>query len=101
MKMTFIDWSDSECMFGLLVEFVADECKECIADEERGHFLRNLLRELTAIEERILAIPITQTIDTLKDVRDGISYDFTNDPVIVHIEACIEELERVRNDGTA
>ena len=27
--MTFIDWSDSEGMFGLLVEFVADECKEC------------------------------------------------------------------------
>ena len=99
--MTFIDWSDSEGMFGLLVEFVADECKECSADEERGHFLSNLLRELTTIEERISDITATQAIRDLKDVCDGIAHEFANDPVIVHIEACIEELERVCDDGAA
>lgn len=99
--MTFIDWSDAEGMFGLLVEFVADECKECTADAERARFLRNILRELTTIEERIADIPVTQAIRALKDVCDGVAQEFADDPVIVHVEACIEELERVRDDGLA
>jgi len=99
--MTFIDWSDSEGMVGLLVDFVADERKECTADEEREDFLANLLRELTTIEQRISAIPANQTIRALKGVRDGVAHEFANDPVMVHIEACIEELVRVRDDGAA
>ncbi len=99
--MTFIDWSDSEGMVGLLVDFVADESKECGADKEREDFLANLLRELTTIEQRISAIPATQTIRALKGLREGVAHEFANDPVMVHIEACIEELVRVHDHERA
>lgn len=99
--MTFIDWSDSEGMFGLLVEFVADETKECAADDERKQFLANLLRDLTSLEQQMAAMEATQVIDALKGVRDEIAGEFASDPVVDHIEACIEELERVHDDGAA
>jgi hypothetical protein len=93
--MTFIDWSDSEGMFALLVDFVADEGRACVADGEREHFLAHLLRDLTAIEQQISTMPPAQVIHALREVRDGLPHAFADDPVVLHVDACIEELERV------
>ncbi len=100
-QMSFIDWSDSDGIFGLLVEFVADECRECVADSERRRFLAHLLRDLTTIEERFSSISAARTIRMLKGVRSGITREFSGDPVVIHVEACIEELERLLEGGSA
>lgn len=99
--MTFIDWSDSAGMFALLVEFVADEGNECLADGERRDFLAGLLLELTTIEGGLSAEKTPELIHALKAVRDGVAPEFAGDPVVVHIDDCIAELERVRDDGAA
>ena len=49
--MTFIDWSDPEGMFGLLIEYVADERNESVGDSVRQKFLTQLLIDLTAANE--------------------------------------------------
>jgi hypothetical protein len=92
--MSLIDWSDPDEMLGLLVEYVADEAATSHDDPDRDHFLNQLSRELGA-----LAVHDFATADrielALRKIIDSQPRDFANDPVMAHLEACIEELHRI------
>jgi hypothetical protein len=89
--MTLIDWSDPDEMLGLLIEYVADEAVASHEDPERAAFLRHLSRELDA-----LASNTERVEQSLREVIDEQPREFANDPVLEHLEACIEELQRIR-----
>ena len=97
--MTFIDWSDSEGMLALLVEFVADERNDCPQDIGRAEFLADLLADLTTLQKQFTAISGMQAIDELRTIHNSIDQAFQDDPVMLHVKACIEELERVNNQS--
>jgi hypothetical protein len=94
--MTFINWSDSEEMIGLLTEYVADERSASRPDGTREVFLAGLLQELTQLNEESATISTDRTIEMLRAIQDSVDPEFSEDPVLVHVEACIEELERIR-----
>lgn len=98
--MTFIDWSDSEGMFGLLLDFITDERAECQDDAERQRFLSDLLAQLGTVEAQLPEIPAAVVIQRLRDTHESVDLEFADDPVIAHLQDCIEELERVEN-GTS
>ena len=82
--MTFIDWSDSEEMIGLLIEYVADEKNGTLGDPKRQKFLSDLLMDLKKsklISDRLQKI-MNQSIRNSKTM---ISYFDVHD--------CIEELK--------
>ena len=95
--MTLIDWSDSEGIFGLLLDFVADERAECQEDLERQGFLADVLAQLETVGAEFPEIPAAVVIQKLRDTHDSVDAEFASDPVVVHIQACIEELERVES----
>lgn len=97
--MTFIDWSDFGGMLALLIEFVADERNECRGDVRRQQFLADLLVDLTPLEEQFATISGTEAIDELRTIHNSIDQEFKDDSVMVHVQGCIEELERVNNQG--
>ncbi len=84
--MTFIDWSDSEEMIGLLIEYVADKRNESHEDPKRQKFLSDLLADLT--KQQI-------NFDRLQKIYESIDPEFRNDEVVIHVHDCIEELERL------
>ena len=98
--MTFIDWSDSEGMFGLLLDFIADQRAECQQDAERHQFMSELLAQLKAVEARLAEVPASAVIQRLRDAHESVGPEFLDDPAMVHLRDCIEELERVE-DGAA
>jgi hypothetical protein len=101
--MSLIDWSDPDEMLGLLVEYVADEAATSHGDRERSYFLSHLSRELGALGRRDFGSPHRIEL-ALRDIIDSQPRDFAIDPVMIHLEACIEELRRigtVRSDGEA
>jgi hypothetical protein len=98
--VTFIDWSDAEGMFGLLLDFVADERTECEGDPRRQRFLSVLLAELRTSEARLAEVSTAIVVQGLRDVHESVGPEFAGDAVMIHLRACIEELERVEN-GTA
>ena len=92
--MTFFDWSDSEELLGLLVEFVADAQHDA-NDPERRRFLSGLRRLLEELQDRFTTSPLAEGIESLRGIRRGLDRDFEDDPVVEHLDACIEELERI------
>ena len=97
--MSFIDWSDPEAMFGLLVEYVADE--QCEATEStRRAFLSRLRQQLEELQEHFEALPPVEAIDALRAIRRSISGEFETDSVVEHLTACVEELERVHESAS-
>ena len=89
--MTLIDWSDPETMLGLLLEYVQDEAT-VETDRDRAAFLHHLARELAALESSQSAA------DIAANLRRGESdqpREFVADPVMGHLTACIEELDRI------
>lgn len=91
--MSLIDWSDPEEMLGLLVEYVADETVASRHDADRADFLHQLSRELGALAGQELESDRIHL--TLQEIRDSQPTEFANDPVMTHVEACIEELHRI------
>jgi hypothetical protein len=91
--MTLIDWSDPEMMLGLLVEYVEDEAT-VESDRDRAAFLRHLARGLMdgAPESGQSASDIAKY---LRCIRSDQPREFVADPVLVHLTACIEELDRI------
>jgi hypothetical protein len=87
--MTFLDWSDSEEMIGLLIEYVADERNEPNVDPKRRKFLSDLLGDLQA--EQL-------DLERLQTVYESIDLEFKNDDVVVHVNDCIEELKRLNHE---
>jgi hypothetical protein len=91
--VSFIDWSDPDEMLGLLVEYVADEALACDGDAERAEFLRMLRGDLEDLARREHAL--NEIAEALRQTRSGQPREFLGDPVIEHLDACIEELHRI------
>ncbi len=97
--MSMIDWSDPDEMLGLLVEYVADERVASHGDADRAQFLNRLWKELAGIAERDRE-SVQQMTLRLQDVFESQPSEFAGDPVMGHVEACIEELHRIRNSSS-
>lgn len=95
---TLIDWSDPEEMLGLLCEYVADE-KLDTQDDERVRFLAELSSELAGLAIRAPDLPADELIEQLRAIDALQREDFAGDPVLTHVEACIEELERIQSQS--
>lgn len=94
--MTFIDWSDADEMFGLLCEYVADERADAEGDRERRRFLAELGAELADLADGFSTMPESETISRLREILASQPAEFADDPVLIHVRDCIEELERIR-----
>jgi hypothetical protein len=97
--MTFIDWSDSGEMLGLLSEYVADERNDSLHDPAREGFLTELSTELAELAREFDALSPDTVIDRLRAIHRSQAAEFLEDPVLAHVEACIEELERIRREA--
>lgn len=96
---TLIDWSDPEEMLGLLCEYVADEAGDAQDDHERARFLAELSAELASLARRVPDLSADEVIEQLRAI-DALQHDrFAGDPVLTHVEACIEELERIQSQS--
>ena len=93
--MPFIDWADPEEMFGLLVEFVQDERNDETRDPARRRFLSKLSDDLSAHQEQFGSLPHVDRMRALRDIQQSIDKAFTDDPVVEHLVACGNELERI------
>ena len=99
--VSYIDWSDGEEMFGLLVEFVEDELGEADDDPMRRRFLAKLDSDLMALQERITTMTPEESIDAFEEIQSSIEDEFENDPVVEHLGAFVEELRRIRGEDEA
>ena len=95
--MSLINWSDSHEMIGLLSDFVVDERLDSTADLARMHFLSAVLEELGELTARIDTTTDDDAIGALRMILESVTDEFRADPIMEHIRACIEELERIRN----
>jgi hypothetical protein len=91
--MSLIDWSDPDEMLGLLVEYIADETVASHGDADRADFLNQLSRDLGAIARHVESVD--RIVQTLREIQDSQPREFASDPVMAHIEACIDELHRI------
>jgi hypothetical protein len=98
--MSFIDWSDHEEMLGLLLEYVADEAATSQGDPARVAFLRTLLQRLESVAEAELE-SVRQIADALREIRSSQFVEFMADPVLDHLDDCMEELERIATQRAA
>ncbi|HSY47885.1 MAG TPA: hypothetical protein VLC46_03660 [Thermoanaerobaculia bacterium] len=94
--MTFINWSDSHEMLGLLVEYIVDERHEA-NDPARAAFLAGVLEELEELTAQVDEMTDDESIAALRMIQDSVNDEFRGDTVLQHIQDCIEELERIRN----
>jgi len=94
--MTFISWSDPEEMLGLLCEYVADEKSDSQNDHVRVRFLAELSADLADLADRAPGMSADEAIERLRVMHASQADDFAGDPVLTHVEACIEELERIK-----
>jgi hypothetical protein len=94
---TLIDWSDPDEMLGLLCEYVADEKSDAQDDRERMRFLAELSAELAGLARRAPGMPADEVIEQLRAIDALPRDDFADDPVLAHVAACLEELERIRS----
>ncbi|HUO85502.1 MAG TPA: hypothetical protein VM534_10355 [Thermoanaerobaculia bacterium] len=99
--MSLIDWSDPDEMLGLLVDYVADEANRSHADRERRRFLRALSRDLGELADEASG-SVREVAKALREIRASQPKEFVADPVIEHLDACIEELHRIESvhDGS-
>lgn len=82
-------------MFGLLVEYVADE-HNAAGEPARRAFLSRLMTELEALSETCDVSTAGAVIGPLGAIHRSIPGEFRGDPVVEHLGACVEELERLR-----
>lgn len=93
--MSFLDFSDSEEMFGLLLDFVTDAEAGCRDDPDRQRFLSDLRNALRALEEGGTDPGSPDLVEGLRELYAAIDREFMDDPVAGHIRDCMEELERL------
>ena len=92
--MTLLDMSDAESMFGMLVELVSDTRAECQNDPERLRFVEDLLSELRILEAKLAQIPVAVAVERLKELHESVEPGFSDDPFVIHLGHCIDELEK-------
>ncbi len=97
--MTFIDWSDPEEMLGLLCEYVSDARNDAEADPARAESLGSLLHDLTELTRQSDAMDLEGTLDGLRRIHGSHAEDLSRDPVLLHVEACLEELDRIQAES--
>lgn len=95
--MSLIDWSDPEEMIGLLIEYVSDEALTADDDVERADFLNALSRDLEELTVHDVA-EVNRLAEAIQEIRAAQPAAFLGDPVITHLDACIEELHRIGSD---
>jgi hypothetical protein len=96
--MAFVDFSDPEDMFGLLIEYVTDELSDA-EDSGRRKFLSALLESLAELQDEFAAIPLARKVESLRRLHRSVDAEFENDPVVQHLEDCAAELERVSENS--
>lgn len=99
--MTFIDWSDAEEMLGLLGEYVSDERAAAAGDAARSNFLDNLWQELDVAANPEAWGSTDNAIQMLRTILDAQPHEFAQEEVLAHVQACIEELERIRSQAAS
>jgi hypothetical protein len=92
--VSLIDWSDPEEMVGLLVEYVADEAAASYRDSDRAHFLNDLRRAIGAIAAQDFE-SVHRIERALREIHGSQPTEFASDPVMAHLQACIEEMQRI------
>jgi hypothetical protein len=97
MAMTFIDWTDPQDMFDLLVDYVGDQLGEAEEPARRG-FLAGLLDRLAKMREGLCEHSALEQSHALRALQRSLDAEFSDDPVVQHIEDCAAELERVGTD---
>jgi len=95
--MAFVDFSDPEDMFELLVDYVTDELSEA-DDSGRRKFLSGLLDSLGEMQDQFAGMTPARRIDALRELHRSVDAEFEGDPVVQHLEDCAAELERL-DDG--
>lgn len=93
--MTFIDLSDAEGMFGLFVEFVADERATCQDDPERLRLVEELLSQLKVLEADLDDIPGPAVLQRLRELRASADPGLAGDRVLDHLDDLLDELENL------
>jgi len=91
--MSFIDWSDPEALFSLLVEYVEDERADS-RDDARRRFLDKLVAQLSDLETRLHRLSDEERSNALREMAAAIDAEFEDDPVVRHLSDCADELER-------
>lgn len=92
--MAYIDWSDSEDMFGLLVDYIYDARSDA-GNAGRRRFLSGLITQLEALQERFDTLPGAEVVSRLREIENSIDEEFGQDPVVEHLRACADELNRI------
>ena len=96
--MAFVDFSDPEDMFGLLIDYVTDELSDA-DDSKRRTFLSGLLESLAELQDEFSALPAARQIESLRALHRAVDPEFEADPVVQHLEDCAAELERLSDRG--
>ena len=94
--MSFIDWSDPDSLFDMLVEYVSDEKIGAHGNSHREQFLGDLLSKLRDAQGSTQGLP--DVMARLKEIMDSIEEEGRDDPVLDHLTACSEELERIKGE---
>ena len=93
----YIDWSSSDEMLTLLVEYVEDERLQERFDRAREKFLAELADELYALEA-LEPSGAHRVRLALEAIAENQPREFSSDPVLVHLHACIDEMSRISED---
>ena len=74
--MTFINWSDSHEMLGLLTEFVCDERQDSSDDPVRAIFLADVLEELQELTAHVDEMTDDESIGKLRMIQSSVTEEF-------------------------
>jgi hypothetical protein len=91
--MPYLDLSDPEEIFGLLVDYVCEERQGSGAARRR--FLSSLLRQLLDLQDRFHVLSAAERVLAVRSISDSVNAEDRDDPVVSHLDACGEELERI------
>ena len=81
---------------GVLGDQIEPAKTEAFGDAAREKFLGKLLTQLTAVQEGEPELPVLS--QKLNQIIQSVQPEFQEDPVMDHLTAFLEELERIRND---
>lgn len=92
--MAFVDFTDPEDMFDLLIDYLTDARSEA-ADPSRRRFLSALLGALGEMQDDFTGMNPARQSASLRALQRSLEPEFADDPVAQHLEDCAAELERL------